>query len=197
MTDFFTLAFTFFILMNSFATIPICVSLLKDLSSKRQYFVIVREMLIALIVFFLFYLLGDLLLDLLSTSQNAISISGGIILFLIALKMIFSPTKIETTEVEQEPFIVPLAVPLIAGPAMLAAIIIYSHKEFSKTTFLSALLLAWLISLFVLLCSPFIKKVLGKRGLRACESLMGFVLTLISFEMLLNGLHCFIRDLHC
>jgi len=197
MAEFFTLTFTFFILMNSFATIPIWVSLLKDLSPKRQYFVIVREMLVALIIFLLFYFLGDLLLDLLSTSQNAISISGGIILFIIALRMIFSPTNIETTEVAQEPFIVPLAIPIIAGPAMLAAIIIYSHKEFSKTIFISALLLAWLLSLIVLLCSPFFKKAMGKRGLKACESLMGFVLTLISFEMLLNGLHCFIRDLPC
>lgn len=140
----------------------------------------------------LFYFLGDGLLDLLSVNQDAVQIAGGIILFLIALKMIFPQPIDNKMEIEEEPFIVPLAVPLIAGPSILATIVIYSHQDHPAIKVLSSLFIAWLLSLTILLSAPFLQKCLGKRGIKACEKLMGLILTLIGIEMFLKGIAMFV-----
>jgi len=188
----FSISFTFFLLMDSIGNVPIYISLLQELPSRRQYYVILREMIIALVIILLFFVLGDFLLDLLDVKQDAVQLAGGIILFLIALKMIFPPPKDTQPETTEEPFIVPLAVPLIAGPSILATIIIYSHQNVATSVVITSLFIAWGLSLIVLLGSPFLQKVLGKRGIKACEKLMGLILTLISIEMLLKGIAMFV-----
>jgi len=188
----FTLSFTFFLLMDSVGNIPLYISVLQSLPPKRQLYVIIREMVIALFIIILFYFLGDGLLDLLDVSQDAVQIAGGIILFLIALKMIFPPPKDTQMEVEEEPFIVPLAVPLIAGPSILATMVIYSHQNHPVFSVLLSLFIAWSLSLGILLLSPYLQKKLGKRGIIACERLMGLILILIGIEMLLKGFAMFV-----
>ncbi|MBI3211686.1 MAG: NAAT family transporter, partial [Simkania negevensis] len=186
-STFFAITFSLFLLMDSIGCIPVYVSLLKDLSPKRQRWVILRELFIALIVIVLFTFLGDYLLALLQVSKETISIAGGTILFIIALRMIFPPSKdpyySESAE-QGEPFIVPLAIPMIAGPSVLSAVMIYSHKV-PITTLLSSVGVAWVISTIILISSSFIKKILGKKGLAACERLMGLILILIAIQMFL------------
>ena len=191
------MAFSLFLLMDSIGNIPLFISILKGIPRKRQLQIIFREMLIALGIMILFNFLGDYLLDALQVTQYTVLISGGIILFLIALKMIF-PTK-ESEHVsatEKEPFIVPLAVPLVAGPAVLAAIILYSRQETGALSSVLAIMAAWIVTTLILLSSTFLNKIMGTRGITACERLMGLVLTMIAIQMFLEGLAQFLTAIH-
>ncbi|MEM8727567.1 MAG: MarC family protein [Chlamydiota bacterium] len=192
--SFFTGSFSLFLLMDPIGNIPIYLAVLKDIKAKRQQKVIVRELLIALIVILLFAVVGEYLLDILNVEQEAVLISGGIILFVIALKMIFPSEKkgAFANPGSGEPFIVPLAIPLIAGPSVLAAVMIYSHQQ-PLDVLLGAVCTAWMATTIILLSAPFLKKSLGIRGIVACERLMGLLLTLIAVQMFLKGLALFLR----
>lgn len=188
----FKIALSLWILMDPIGNIPIFISVLKDVDHKKQKLIILRELLIALAIIIAFYFVGDFLLSALGVTQDSVMISGGLILFLIAIKMIFPVEEVEEKQKkEKEPFIVPLAVPLVAGPAILAAVMIYS-KQVSTFTTISAIIIAWIGSALILLPSLFIRKLLGPRGIIACERLMGLILTLISVQMFLHGIHYFI-----
>ncbi len=193
MMKMFSLAFSLFLLIDSFGNIPLFLSLLKAYNPKRQRSIILREMVIALFVIILFMFLGDAIMSFLQISEAAIQIAGGVILFLICLKMIF-PSHDEPREKvphSQEPLIVPLAVPLVAGPAVLAAVIIYSHEEGNIFAMIGAIFIAWAASLVVLLASSFLKTILGWRGITAIERLMGLLLILIAIQMFLSGIRNF------
>ncbi len=186
----FNIAFSLFILMDSLGNIPLFIALLKEIPHKRQRWIIFREMVIALVVIILFNFVGEGLLRFLHITEATVQIAGGLILFIIAIKMIFPPAKDPNLDLPKdgEPFIVPLAIPLIAGPAVLAAVMIYGHQEASLKDMLLAIGVAWAASLCILLLAPNIRKVLGWRGILACEKLMGLILTLIAVQMFLSGL---------
>ncbi len=191
-----SIAFSLFILMDPIGNVPIFISILKEIDPKRQRVIILRELSIALVIIIAFNFLGDLLLSLLGVSEDAVLISGGIILFLIALKMIFPTRKDVDVDMpqEKEPFIVPLAVPLVAGPAVLAAVMLYARQQPNGWMVISAILIAWVISTVILLSASFLKTLLGWRGIIACERLMGLILTLIAVEMFLNGMKIYLKD---
>ncbi len=186
-----SLAFSLFILMDSIGNIPLYISFLKNLKPARQRIVILREMLIALAIIILFNFLGEGLMNFLHVDNNTIQVAGGIILFILSLKMIFPPSKDPNEDLphDSEPFIVPLAVPLVAGPAVLAAVMIYAKQEADGWKMLGAILLAWAASLIILISSSFLKKLLTWRGIVALERLMGLILTLIAVQMFLSGLN--------
>jgi multiple antibiotic resistance protein len=193
----FSMAFALFLLMDPIGNVPIFVSVLKDISPKRQRFIIMRELVIALIILVLFNFLGDALLGFLNVTMPTILISGGIILFLIAIKMIFPGKGDPDVEMgrSKEPFIVPLAVPLVAGPAVLAAVMLYSGQHKNDTLVsVTAIIIAWLASTIILLSSSLWKKLLGWRGLVAMERLMGLILTLIAVQMFLEGIKMFLSS---
>ena len=131
----------------------------------------------------------------LNVAEDTIQIAGGIILFLICLKMIFPPPQDPNERIphDTEPFIVPLAVPLVAGPSVLAAVMIYTRQETSNWIMIGAILLAWLASLIILLSSSFLKHLLGWKGIMAMERLMGLILTLIAVQMFLTGVTHFVH----
>lgn len=189
-----SIAFTLFLLMDSIGNIPLYITFLKGLNPHRQRVVICRELFIALFIIVLFNFVGDGLMQFLHVENDTIQIAGGIILFLLCLKMIFPPPHDpnESLPHDTEPFIVPLAVPLVAGPSVLAAVMIYSKQE-SDLTMLGAILLAWVASLLILLGSSFLKKFLGWRGILALERLMGLILILIAVQMFLSGLSGFLH----
>jgi multiple antibiotic resistance protein len=192
-----SMAFSLFLLMDSIGNIPLFISILKGIPHKRQMQIILREMVIALVIMILFNYLGDFLLDALQVTQYSVLISGGIILFLIALKMIFPTKESEhTSTADKEPFIVPLAVPLVAGPAVLAAIILYSRQETGSMSSVLAIAAAWIVTTLILLSSTFLNKIMGQRGILACERLMGLVLTMIAIQMFLEGLAQFLTTIH-
>ncbi len=191
------MAFSLFLLMDSIGNIPLFIAILKGIPRKRQLQIIFREMVIALLIMVLFNFLGDYLLNALQVTQYTVLISGGIILFLIALKMIFPAKKSEEpSQVDKEPFIVPLAIPLVAGPAVLAAIILYSRQETGSLSSVLAIIAAWIVTTLILLSSTFLNKIMGPRGIIACERLMGLVLTMIAIQMFLEGLAQFLTAIH-
>lgn len=192
----FAVAFSLFLLMDSIGNIPLYLSLLKNFDPKRQRVIIFRELIIALVVIIFFMFLGDALMNFLQISDSTIQIAGGVILFLICLKMIF-PSKDDPQErspLDQEPLVVPLAVPFVAGPAVLAAVMIYSKQGESLWMMLGSITIAWVGTLIVLLASSFLKNILGWRGITALERLMGLVLILIAMQMFLSGLHTFMNS---
>jgi len=192
----FSIAFSLFLLMDPLGNVPLYVSFLKGLSPQRQRWVILREMTIALFIIIVFSFLGNGLMDFLHVQHDTIQIAGGIILFLICLKMIFPEPHNANDSLphDSEPFIVPLAVPLVAGPSVLAAVMIYGRQETDGWVMVGAILLAWLVSLVILLGSSFLKKILGWRGIVALERLMGLVLALIAVQMFLSGVSDFIAN---
>jgi multiple antibiotic resistance protein len=193
-----SLSFTLFLLMDSIGNVPLFISILKDFPPQEQKTIIRRELIIALIVIATFYFLGDFLMDLMDIKQETISISGGIILFMISIKMVFSSTpslkENKASSYAEAPFIVPLAIPLIAGPAVLATVIVYAQQE-QPLVALSSIAIAWAASAGVLSCASKFKKLLGNRGLLACEKLMGLLLTLMAVQMCLKGLTIYLCDL--
>lgn len=189
--------FSLFILLNPIGNVPLYLTNLKGIDPKRQRIIILREKLIALATICLFTLAGQAFLNFLNIDQHTLQIAGGIILFLLALKMIFPVAGDPAISNQQnEPFIVPLAIPLVAGPGTLTAVILYSAQVTTLAPLFLAILLAWTASLAILLSSFFLTKILGNRGITACERLMGLILTLIAVQMFLNGAHLFFNGTH-
>jgi multiple antibiotic resistance protein len=186
---------TLFLIMDPLGNIPVFLSVLKEVSPERQRKVLLREILIAYAVLLIFLFLGNHLLRFLNLEQETISISGGIVLFLIALRMIFPPEGGMLGETpEGEPFVVPLAIPLIAGPSTLAALLLLQQANPKDTIqLLVAVTIAWAISGVILLASPFFFRVLRQRGLIAMERLMGMLLVMIAVQMLINGVSTFLQ----
>lgn len=190
-----SIALSLFLLMDSVGNIPLYLSFLKGIPLRRRSVIIVREMLIALCLIILCNFIGEALMAFLHVDESTIQIAGGIILFLIAIRMIFPHEENPHAKLprEEEPFIVPLAVPLIAGPSVLSAVMIYARQEPSNWIMVGAILLAWAASLLILLASSYLEKLLTWRGIVAIERLMGLILTLISVQMFLTGLAAFLR----
>ena len=191
-----SIAFSLFLLMDAIGNIPFYISFLKGVKPERQRYVITREMIVALFIIILFNFIGSALMRFLHVTTYTIEIAGGIILFLLCLKMIFPPAHDhgESMPHEAEPFIVPLAIPLVAGPAVLAAVMIYSKQETNPFVMIGAIFIAWAASLMILLASSWLKNILGWRGLLALERLMGLVLILISVQMFLSGISSFAQS---
>ena len=179
-----------FLVMDPLGNIPLFLSALKQVPPERQRRVILREMLIALGVLLLFLFLGGQMLRLLGLSEPALSVAGGIILMIIALRMVF-PSRDHSLheEVSAEPFIVPLAIPYIAGPSALATVLLLMSREPGRwIEWTGALLLAWGLCLPAMLAATRLRDILGVRGLTAVERLMGLILVTIAVEMLMGGI---------
>ncbi|MBX9811698.1 MAG: MarC family protein [Burkholderiales bacterium] len=185
------------LVMDPIGNIPLFVSLLRNLEPARRVAVIVRECAIAFAVLLAFVFFGKPMLDLLGLSDSSLNIAGGVILFLIALRMIFKHVEgIFGDTVAGEPFIVPLAIPSIAGPTALATVILMvSRAPDRMLEWVVALTVAMAVTLLLLLFAERISKWVGERGLLALERLMGLVLTAIAVEMLLRGIEAFVRQL--
>jgi multiple antibiotic resistance protein len=187
--DIITAAVMLFLIMDPVGNLPVFLSILRHLPAERRRKVMIRELLISLVVLLLFLFAGQEILNLLNLKQEAVSISGGIVLFLIAIRMIFPGEGGVTGLPEgEEPLIVPMAIPMIAGPSILAALLLLAHQyPHQMTDWTLALLLAWSASSIILMFYEQINRILGDRVLQALERLMGMLLVMISVQMLLDG----------
>lgn len=177
--------------------IPLFVALLRPVAPERRVIVIVRECAIALAVLTTFALFGSWLLQLFGLSDPSLNLAGGVILFLIALRMIFrGPEGIFGDSPSGEPLIVPLAIPSIAGPAAIATVILLvSRAPQRMPEWLAAVAVVMAVSLAALFLAERIIGWVGERVLTAFERLMGLLLTAIAVEMLLRGIEGFVRHL--
>jgi multiple antibiotic resistance protein len=173
--------------MNSVGHISAYLDMVESLERRRRRFIIIREMFLALCIMVIFNYVGDFLLLALEVDTQTILLSGGLILFLIAIRMIFPHKKHKIPIEKEEPFIFPIATPMIAGPSCLTTIMLYSHQS-SRHNVILAILVAWAFSITFLLLAQRIKDLVGKRALNAIERLMGLILTMMAVEMLLKGL---------
>lgn len=192
--DTFSAALLLFLVMDPLGNIPLFMTTLKKVEEERQRLVVIRELLIALVVLVGFLFLGQYLLRLLQLSETALTTAGGIILMIIALKMIFPRRDASLEEdVEGEPFIVPLAIPYVAGPsAMATALLLMSREPGRWPEWLLAVLIAWFASAVIIYFSGYFARFLGEKGLVAIERLMGMLLITVAVQMLLNGIGEFI-----
>ena len=184
-----TAAVMLFLIMDPGGTLTIFLSIFRHLPAERRRRVMIRELLISLIVMLIFLFSGQELLNLLNLKQEAVSIAGGIVLFLIALRMIF-PSEGGVTGLPEgeEPLIVPMAIPMIAGPSILAALVLLSHQYPDQMfDWVLALFLSWGVSAVILMFYEQVHKLLGERVLTAMERLMSMLLVMISVQMLLDG----------
>lgn len=189
-------AMTLFLIMDPLGNVPVFNSVLSKLAPERRAKVIVRELVVALVILMGCLLAGNGILAFLGLSQPSLNIAGGILLFIISLRMIF-PGAEHASEFEvADPFIVPLAVPLTAGPSTIAVLLLLSSTRPELIFEWSvALVIAWLGTTLLLVCSPWLIKLIGSRGSRAMERLMGMVLVILATQMLLNGIRDFVRSL--
>ena len=183
-----------FLVLDPLGNLPVVASLLKQVDSKRRARVVARECLIAYLILLGFMFGGRQFLDVMHLSEISLSIAGGVILFMIAINMVFKSTESVFGEsLDHEPFIVPLAIPLIAGPSALATVMLMVSREPAKLgVWVAAMTAAMLVSATLLILGEKIEKLLGKRAMEAVERLMGLILTAIAVEMLLGGLKQFL-----
>lgn len=179
-----------FFVMDPLGNVPFFLSAVRHVERSRQRRVIARELLIALAVLVFFLFLGQYILDVLHISATALRISGGVVLLLIALRMIFPTADNSLREdVAGEPFIVPLAVPYTAGPSALATELLLVSREPERwPVWLGAVLLAWFATALILYSASSVSRYLGERGLIAIERLMGMLLITVAVQMLMDGL---------
>ncbi len=184
-------ALVFFLVLDPFGNLPLFLTALSRTAPERRKKVIVREQLIALAIMLAFLFGGQRFLQLFHISAPALSVGGGMILLLIALRMVF-PTpdrSLKEPSPEDEPFIVPLAVPYLAGPSLLAMeIVMVSGNPDGLPSYLIALLASWFVSAIVLYFSEGLVGVVGAKALVAVERLMGMVLVIVATQMSLEGI---------
>ncbi|AMJ55664.1 MULTISPECIES: YhgN family NAAT transporter [Stenotrophomonas] len=190
-------ALLLFLILDPLGNIPVFLSLLKPLTPRRQRVVLVRELLIALAVLMAFLWGGKYALELMHLRQESVAIAGGIVLFLIGIRMIFPrPEGLMGAVPDGEPFIVPMAIPLVAGPSGMAAVMLMGSNEPERLGDWSlALLLAWGGTAAILMSATLLYKLLGARALTALERLMGMLLVAISVQMLLDGLATYLASI--
>lgn len=180
-----------FLIMDPLGNIPVFLSLLKGVAPERRRLVLLRELLIALVVLFAFLLGGQYILKVLQLKQESVSIAGGIILFLIGVKMVFPPKEggIFGDTQGGEPFIVPMAIPGVAGPSAMAALLLLTNTQPGKLPqWALALFAAWFATALILWSATYLYRLLGESVLTALERLMGMILIALSVQMLLDGI---------
>ena len=188
-------AILLFLVMDPLGNILLFVTALKSVPAARRRRVVARELLIAYGVLVLFLFTGEHLLHALNISGPALTIAGGIVLFLIALRMVFPSAESPLAEsIKGEPFLVPLAIPYVAGPSTLATLLLLMSREPTRwPEWLLALTCAWLVSAVILVLGGRIGDFLGKRGLLALERLMGLLLVALAVQMSIEGLRVALR----
>jgi multiple antibiotic resistance protein len=192
--EFWSAAVMLFLILDPLGNVPVFIALLDPLPEPRRRRVILRELLIALGVLLVFLFAGEVVLKFLGLQQSSLRIAGGVILFLIALGMVFPKRGLHPELDREDLFIVPLAVPLVAGPSAIAALLVLVSSEPGRIwEWAGALGLAWSASAIILLASSRLLQAIGRRGLRALEKLMGMLLIMIAVQMLLDGIHEYLK----
>lgn len=192
----FQLALTFFIVTNPIGNTPTILALLKNYDFKDQRRILIREGIFSFLIAIFFQYFGEIFLGLLRIQDYSMSLCGGVLLFILALEMIF-PKSHQANEntLKQEPFIVPIATPLLSGAGVLSMIMLFAKQEGDNFKMSLAIVIAWIGVVGVLALAPYLQKMIGKRGLLALEQLMGMLLAIIAAGILVKGVQLFIEAL--
>ena len=185
------------LVIDPFGNVPLVVSALKNVPPERHVRVVLRECAAAYVILVGFMLGGRTFLQWLHLSAESLTIAGGIILFLIAIRMVFPrPEGIFGDVPGNEPFLVPLAIPSIAGPSALATVMLMASRDPARIgQWVLALTAAMAVTTVVLVGAHRLQEFLGERVVLAFERLMGLVLTALAVEMLLGGVRTFVGQI--
>ncbi len=182
-----------FLIMDPIGNLPVFNSILSNKSIHDRVKIISRELVFAYILLLVFLLLGDYVQSYLNLRVSTLHIAGGIILLLVALGMVFPAIGMKIVDRAEDPFLVPLAMPLVVGPAAIAIVLILGSSQPANTlTWVLALTISWCIASLILIPSPWFFKYLGEKGARAFERLMGMILIMLAVQMFLNGVELYI-----
>ena len=178
------------LVLDPLGSLPVFIPIMRDVPPERRTRVALREVAIAFVVLFAFMFLGEGFLRLMRLSERSLEVAGGVILLMVAIRMIFSHEGgVYGTPEGKEPFIFPLAVPLLAGPSAMATVLLLASRQPDRVmAWAGALTCAMAVSGAVLLLCERIRRLLGDSVVSALEKLMGLVLTAIAVEMILAGL---------
>lgn len=196
MLSYISLSLIFFVIMDPFGAAPTFAQSVSHLDPKRQRWVLGRELLFALALMGGFAILGEHIFHFLEITEPAVRVGSGIILFLVSIRILFPSLDIEfhrPVQPGEEPWLVPLAIPAIAGPSLLATVMLFAHIEPSWWKMLTSMLTAWSLTALIILFSPEITKKIRSNFLEAIEKLMGMVLILLAVQRLLEGVIVFLR----
>ena len=185
------------LVIDPFGNVPLVNAMLGGVAPARRRLVILRECAIAFVILMAFMVAGRKVLEVMHLSETALSIAGGVILFMIAIRMVFAhPEGAFGPQSVGEPLIVPLAVPLIAGPSALATVMLLATREPGKLGLWAvAITVTMALATVILLAGDKLQRWLGDRAMQALARLMGLVLTAIAVEMLLGGIRQFVEGL--
>lgn len=189
----FTLAVTLFLIMDPIGNVSTFLTLVQGVPPKRRLLLLTREMAIVLAMMVLFYFIGEAVFSVLDLAQSTVSMMTGIVLFIAAILILFPTVNSPRANLPAgEPFITPLAIPFLAGPSLLASILLFSHITPYSYEMLVAIFCAWAAAFLVLLAAPTIKRFLGENGLMAAERLMAMVLVMLAIQRFLEGVQLFV-----
>jgi small neutral amino acid transporter SnatA (MarC family) len=196
-SEIFSAAVLLTLVIDPFGNVPLVVAALRNVTPERRARIVLRECVAAYVILLAFMAGGQTFLRWLHLSETSLGIAGGVILFMIALRMVFPrPEGIFGDPPGSEPFLVPLAIPSIAGPSALATVMLMASREPSKIgEWALALTIAMVATTAVLVGAHRLQAWLGDRVVIAFERLMGLVLTALAIEMLLSGVRTFVATM--
>jgi MarC family membrane protein len=197
-TEFASQVLLLLFVIDPFGNVPMVNAMLRNITPQRRRVIVLRECAIAYLLLVTFLVFGRQMLSVMHLTQTSLSIAGGVILFMIAIRMVFpTPEGIFGVMTGGEPFIVPLATPLIAGPSALAAVMLLPTEGAHEMSLIAgALTTTMVIATAILLAGERLQRLLGDAVMQAIERLMGLVLTALAVEMLLTGIRAFVEGLH-
>ena len=187
-----SIALLLFIVLDPFGNLVTLNTLLRAAPPARRRRIIMRESVIALAILMLFVFAGGRILHALGLQAYTLGISGGIVLFMISLGMVFPGRRVIDDQTMEAPLVVPIAMPLLAGPGAISTVILLAENNPVREVALSVGL-AWLLTAAILTVSPLVFRLLGSRGAQALERLMGILLVMVSVQMVLNGLSAYMK----
>ncbi len=190
----FGLAFTFFLIINPIGNAPFIAAIIRQFDLRTQNRILVRELLFTLLIAFFFLFAGERFLSLLELDKFSINICGGFLLSITAFALIFpkvAGNRIEEETTKAEPFFVPIATPLLAGPGFMTQVMVFANKDWSMGFVGLAIFLAWIGTCGVVMLAPHLQRILGRRGIVVLEQLMGMILLFISTQLIVEGVRYF------
>ena len=191
MDSFLQTVLALFIVINPIGNTPFILSVIKGFSTEKQHRILARELILAIFLAFFFLFVGKPFLTQLQVADYTISLCGGIVLFIVAMQMIFpKPHKTAESTSKQEPFLIPIATPILSGPVLLTTVMLKAH-EMPRLTLSMAIGVSYLFVTIIVMLGPTFNRILGERGLIALEQLMGLLMTFIAIEAFLQGVQHF------
>ncbi len=189
-------ALQLFLVLDPLGNTGIIATLIGSFSKTRQGVILRREIFFALIILMVVFFSGTYLLEALNISHAAITITGGVVFLLFSISLLFPGSSVVNLKnLEEEPFLVPIATPLVVGPSSIATVILLAHDKDLWFISLSAVLLAWFVTGLIIMIGPYLLSKVGKTGMHVAERMIGMICALIAVKMLLKGLKLFVAGL--